>query len=480
MPGADEFECLNLNISVPRLPIESQGASGLPVMVFIHGGAFAYSMGSSPIYDGRLIASSSDEVLSSPTIVVTLNYRLGVYGFLAGTDLRTYNEEHGETGVGNYGIWDQVIALRWIQKHISAFGGDPAKVTLFGQSAGGISVHCHLLRNEPLFSSAILQSGMNPLLAVNSVDEYQTIYENMLTHLGISLDAAPEDRVKNLLSVPAEELTKAMIPAFIIPVISMPVCDDKVIISQGMSKFSEDPSTFQAPEWCPRIMIGDCRNEGIIFNKSWSNMSEKGIIEPDSDVCNPSPQLVIKRLSEVLGESKAAKIADLYSLSKDSSPKDIFDGLERLSTHGLFTIDIYLATLSAAAASSTVYAWHFDVPSPFENAWNGLAHHSLDNVLLWGVLRHKLPEAHKTAGDLMVEGWVKFANGEEPWERFSKQERWMIFGLEGCKMASREEDDSWGYSIWEELRKNNLVQDMSLLSQELCLRREELLGHHNL
>lgn len=151
-------------------------------MAFIHGAAFAYSMGSSPIYDRRVIASPSDEILSRPRLVVTMNYRLGVCGFLAGTDLRRYNQEYGETEVGNYGIWDQVITLRWIQKYSSAFGGDLSKVTLFGQNAGGISVHWHLRRNEFLFSSAILQSGMNPLLAVSSVDEYQTNYENILAH----------------------------------------------------------------------------------------------------------------------------------------------------------------------------------------------------------------------------------------------------------------------------------------------------------
>lgn len=94
-------------------------------MVFIHGGAFTYSTGSSPIYDGRILSSSSASEFDRPTIVITLNYRLGVYGFLAGNDIKEYNESHGEQGVGNYGIWDQVLALRWIHKNISAFGGDP-------------------------------------------------------------------------------------------------------------------------------------------------------------------------------------------------------------------------------------------------------------------------------------------------------------------------------------------------------------------
>lgn len=106
-------------------------------MVFLHGGAFTYAAGSAAMYDGRVLADISRDDESNPTIIISLNYRLGVLGFLASKEIREYNASFGEEGVGNYGIWDQVEALRWINKHISAFGGDPERVTLFGQSAGG-------------------------------------------------------------------------------------------------------------------------------------------------------------------------------------------------------------------------------------------------------------------------------------------------------------------------------------------------------
>lgn len=105
-------------------------------MIFMHGGAFVYAAGGAPIYDGRALAEISSK-LDTPTIIISINFRLGVFGFLASKEIREYNLEFGEGGVGNYGLWDQVEALRWVQKHISAFGGDPARVTLFGQSAGG-------------------------------------------------------------------------------------------------------------------------------------------------------------------------------------------------------------------------------------------------------------------------------------------------------------------------------------------------------
>lgn len=105
-------------------------------MLFLHGGAFTYATGSAGIYDGRVLADVSREN-GSPTIVISINYRLGVFGFLASREILEYNAHFGEEGVGNYGIWDQVEALRWVQRNITAFGGDPTRVTLFGQSAGG-------------------------------------------------------------------------------------------------------------------------------------------------------------------------------------------------------------------------------------------------------------------------------------------------------------------------------------------------------
>lgn len=106
-------------------------------MVFFHGGAFVYAAGGAPIYDGRMLAEISKKDHNLPTIIIAPNFRLGVFGFLASKEIGDYNKEFGEEGVGNYGLWDQIEALRWIQKYIGAFGGDPEKVTLFGQSAGG-------------------------------------------------------------------------------------------------------------------------------------------------------------------------------------------------------------------------------------------------------------------------------------------------------------------------------------------------------
>lgn len=446
-------------------------------MIFLHGGAFTYSTGSSPIYDGRILAASSASNYSSPTIIITLNYRLGVYGFLGGHDLRDHNVTRGDGPVGgNLGLWDQVLALRWVMKHISAFGGDVNSVTLFGQSAGGVSVNAHLLRGEPLFSSAILQSGLLRLCGVMSLDEHQMVYERLLSQLGIPLALEPAERFSRLLKVSEPDLTAAMVPVFVVPVITMPLCDDGFFLPGGMPS-ARDFRTLKPTSWCPRVMLGDARHECIIWNKSWDNLAPEPM-PAGADLSSPTAPLILRRMKEILGDETAATMAELYGISKESSKQDTFNALERMTTHGMYSASICLnahAVVETEDSTTEVWAYHFDVPSPFDNAWKGLAHHSFDNVLIWGILRHMLPGAHQRVAARMQEAWIQFAAGKEPWERFNMERRWMVFGIDDSRMMGEKEDEERGYNIWQELDRRGLVSSLAALSDELCLRREEVL-----
>jgi len=145
--ASDSEDCLFLNIWTPRAAVDR--GKHRPVLVFIHGGYFVFGAGSLPSYDGGYLAASGN------VVVVTLNYRLGALGFLAVPEL-------GLTG--NYGILDQRQALGWVAENIAAFGGDPSKVTIFGESAGAMSVGLHLFSipaDRGLFRAAIMES--NPL-----------------------------------------------------------------------------------------------------------------------------------------------------------------------------------------------------------------------------------------------------------------------------------------------------------------------------
>jgi para-nitrobenzyl esterase len=145
---ADE-DCLQLNVWAPP----AEGASALPVMLFIHGGGFTLGSGTDRWYDGRALAEATGHV------VVTINYRLGPLGFLAHSALDAEDTAHASSG--NYGLEDQRAAMAWVQTNIAAFGGDPAQVTLFGESAGGTSICLHLLSplGAGLFARAVIESG---------------------------------------------------------------------------------------------------------------------------------------------------------------------------------------------------------------------------------------------------------------------------------------------------------------------------------
>lgn len=154
LPWSEEFmtqgpiseDCLFLNIWTAAKPGEKR-----PVMFFIYGGGFTEGSGAVAVYDGAALARKG-------VIVVNANYRVGPLGFMVHPELTKESEHHSS---GNYGLLDQIAALQWIQRNIAAFGGDPANVTIFGQSAGGMSV-ADLMRSplaQGLFARAIVESG---------------------------------------------------------------------------------------------------------------------------------------------------------------------------------------------------------------------------------------------------------------------------------------------------------------------------------
>ncbi|KAL1784299.1 acylcarnitine hydrolase-like [Sigmodon hispidus] len=156
-------DCLYLNI---YSPVHASEGSNLPVMVWIHGGGL--TMGMASMYDGSKLAALED------IVVVTIQYRLGVLGYFSTGD------QHAR---GNWGYLDQVAALRWVQQNIAHFGGNPDRVTIFGQSAGGLSVSSHVVSpmSQGLFHGAIMQSGVAimPGLISQSAEMVYTMVANL-------------------------------------------------------------------------------------------------------------------------------------------------------------------------------------------------------------------------------------------------------------------------------------------------------------
>lgn len=202
MLGAKQWQqsedCLSLTVTTP-------GVDGRrPVMVWIHGGAFTAGSGSIPWYDGRRLAARGD------VVVVSINYRLGAFGFLRVEHL--LGEEYA--GSGNVGLLDQIAALQWVRDNIEAFGGDPDQVLVFGESAGGMSAST--LLGTPaargLFHAAAPQSGACD--HVSTVDQAAEVTEAVVRHLGASdpevlLDVPVADVLAAQQAASMEFLTEA-------------------------------------------------------------------------------------------------------------------------------------------------------------------------------------------------------------------------------------------------------------------------------
>ncbi len=148
-------DCLYLNVWAP----ETKNDTKLPVLVYFYGGGFIAGDGSEPRYDGESMATQG-------IVSVTVNYRLGIFGFFAHPGLKAENEHQA---AGNYGLMDQAAALQWVKDNIAGFGGDPDKITIAGESAGSYSVSAQMASPlaKDLFAAAIAESGsllgMEPL-----------------------------------------------------------------------------------------------------------------------------------------------------------------------------------------------------------------------------------------------------------------------------------------------------------------------------
>ncbi|CAC5415633.1 Putative inactive carboxylesterase 4,Juvenile hormone esterase [Mytilus coruscus] len=192
IPDVSE-DCLFLNIYTPESSITSVKKS---VMIWIHGGGYNFGQGMG--YPGEYMSVLGD------VIIVTINYRLGVFGFFSTTD---------DVAPGNYGLWDQKLAIKWVHDNIDSFGGDQKSITIFGESAGGWSVGLQILNptNKGLFQRAIAQSGIgNSLVALSPVARSTAV--RIANALNCS-DSLSDITMECLRNRTATELSKASFKA---------------------------------------------------------------------------------------------------------------------------------------------------------------------------------------------------------------------------------------------------------------------------
>jgi para-nitrobenzyl esterase len=399
-------DCLYLNVFTP----EPDGAKR-PVMLWLHGGAFVIGAGSQPIYDGSRLAARN-------VVVVTINYRLGAFGFLALADLT------GSTipGSGCEGLADQIMALDWVRRNIAAFGGDPDNVTLFGESAGAMCVASLLSspQTERLYHKAILESGAAHI----GYDREQTgrVARAVLKALSLS----PQD-AHHIADMPAGLILKAQTAVLAsahdgkdqqklgrLPF--QPAVDGQLLLERPIDALRQG-----AAKLIP-IIAGTTRDEWKLFSAADPRLRLMGLGGFEA------------RLAHIGGESTPALLRAYASGSA-------FERYSALMGDRTFAVPAE-RLLDTRANTAPAFAYRFDWRSRFLGGIFGSCH-ALELGFVFGTHSDgassaffgKGPLAEQLA-DNMMECWTAFARVGDPatqatgaWPRYMMDFRQtMIFG----------------------------------------------------
>ncbi|MFA5182491.1 MAG: carboxylesterase/lipase family protein [Syntrophales bacterium] len=377
-------DCLYLNIWKPVNP----PAKKLPVLVWIHGGGFLVGAGSGPEYPG-------DKLARKGVLVVSLNYRLGPLGFLVHEDL----EKESPAGVsGNYGLLDQIAALQWIRNNIGAFGGDPDRITLFGESAGAASISLLMLSPPArgLFHRAIMQSATATTLpyimplANGSYDQARETGRKLAAGLGCEKgrDALAAMRAKT----PEEIMAAARSPLDDIAfsnegLLFAPVYDGRLIPGRPEILLAQGTQP-QMP-----VIIGTNKDEATLFTGDLSYKTYKGWI------------------SKHFG-SNEKEIEKIYPLGDET---DFLSAANRFLTALWFTEPARFLARVMTAKGAPVYRYQFTrVPESFWMAGKG-AYHGVEIPYVFGnVARDDPSETDKMLSETITAYWIRFAAQGNP------------------------------------------------------------------
>lgn len=419
-------DCLYLNIWSPGLD-----DSRRPVLVWIHGGAFTMGSGSQPFYDGRLLSSRGD------VVVVTINYRLGVFGFL---DL------DGVTGgripaTGNEGLLDQICALEWVRDNIAAFGGDPSNVTVFGESAGGMSIGCLLTMPAArgLFHKAILESGVT-VPPADLEAETGVRLTKMLAVDPADVEALRAIPAQKLLAVDMQLRMKMAGPGEPVRItVTAPKVDGKILPLSPLDA-ARRGSTARIP-----LLIGTNLEEWKLFGMM------------DQDAAGMNEEMMTDRLKFFLGSSYSSAIVEAYRNARTArnDKASPFELVSAILGDFMFRMPSLAMVESQQRYGVPVYNYLFTWKSPALGGALG-ACHALELGFVFGTYDDlfcgKGAEADELSRNIQ-DGWIAFArNGNPscealgPWPQYDEARPAMILDRK-CSVEHAPYDDerrAWG------------------------------------
>jgi para-nitrobenzyl esterase len=429
-------DCLFLNIWTRGLDNKKR-----PVMLWIHGGGFVFGSGSSVSYNNGGLARRAD------IVQITINYRVGELGFLRLKDV---------TGgripaTGNEGLLDQIAAFRWVQDNIEAFGGDPANVTVFGESAGSMSIACLLVipAAQGLFHKAICESGVGSTSV--SKERANSIAEKFLEVLGIKGSDAKALRVLTMEQVrEADARIKARVtgpgeaPAV---TVTAPVIDGEII--RGVTnELARRGAAMKVP-----VIIGNNRDEWKLFG-----MGQPGVNRMDEAGLAARLRAMIPA-EYIPGMIEAYRKA-LVKRGVKPTPQEL---LSAIHTHGIFRIPSLELVEAMRDNGQRAYNYIFDWESPVLGGLLG-ACHALEIGFVHGTYNDMFcgsgPEADKLS-KCIQEAWVAFARTGDPssecvgkWPEYGKKRMTMILG-KNCHVEEAPYEDE--RRAWEGVRRLHLL-----------------------
>jgi para-nitrobenzyl esterase len=404
--------CLFLNVWTPTVN-SSQTA---PVMVWIHGGSFVSGAGSQPNYDGTRLAMRG-------VVIVTINYRLGVFGYMAHPELSAESPNHTS---GNYALLDQMAALRWVRDNISAFGGDPRNITVFGESAGASSI-AYMMASplaKGLFDKAILES---PGLLMTAEPELRRDYRGITNMETVGLAMGPH--ITDLRALSADALMEQSYAASKklfgpggtghtrlraatplddpngVRLAWTPFADGYVIPEQ-LAKLYVEGKFMRIP-----VMAGTNANEGNLFLAHFHPANADGFNAWVDQAYAPCGKAVLTQ----------------YLPPSPATPDQIHAAADRLLNDSLF---LY-GTFSFARATHG-YLYRFTRVSPRAEKQGLGAYHSAEIAYVFG---HTLnapddfTQADRKLSDQMMTMWVHFVRTGDP--RLMMSSEWTRIGSNG-------------------------------------------------
>jgi para-nitrobenzyl esterase len=399
-PGISE-DCLTLNVWTPAIGT----AAKLPVMVWIHGGGFQAGASSEPRQDGQFLAQRG-------VVVVSMNYRLGIFGFLALPQLAA---ESGRNAAGNYGLLDQVAALQWVHRNIAALGGDPENVTIFGESAGSTSVNSLMASplTHGLFRKAIGESGD----AFRSKQRRsEPLADREHRDARFAKAALGSSKPADLRALPAKKVLEAS-------------------LVEGSPRFNPHVDGYFLPQSVERIFAAGKQND-VSLLAGWNR-------DEDVEKTAPGGSAALERVKTLAQKefgAKSEKFLEVYSADNEEDATRALDEFAADRSIG-FSMWKWLEA-QRSTGHQQVYRYRFDRSQTQAADKQSLgAYHSAEIEYVFGALDSKPNRLFQTEdrdlSNAIQKYWINFARtgdpngaGLAPWPAYRASDGWQVMHLD--------------------------------------------------